>query len=214
MDPELNDIAEFVSDFDHGDSEPEHSDDTIYKRWHRKGFISIRPWLDAGRFVVDIGAINADTKAKISNTVAYVKAIDLATYLRSVTNNNAVDLYPAGGVGGNVQDNVTPESFVVYGGSHTKDHGPTSRIFKIHHWGIYDKATKTTSYDPTAFAWKIGLFKAGTTSSGAFIAKRDQILQADMIKIPRQEMHRIEYCVNLALVNYAATHPTSSLNPG
>lgn len=177
-----------------------HFEPDIYKRWHRKGFISIRPWSDAGRFVIDIGTIDPNTKAKISNDIAYVNALDLLTYLKAVRDGYGTKLYPIMSPD-KVPDRPSDESFVVYGGSDTAE-GPISRIFKIHHWAY--KAGDNYQYDNKAFAWKIGVFKANRTSEGAFIAIRSQSLSYNMIKVDRLEMAKIANMVELTMISNAA----------
>jgi hypothetical protein len=200
MSDEFSNIAEFISSLDDEPKPNENKtfENDLYKKWFRSksqsGFLAIRPWYEALKLKIDIGKTSSDGKL-LSSTAVFVDAIDLAAYLRSVSNGTATVNYPA-----NERTGLpTAEGFVSYGGA-TIEGKPVSRIFKSHYW------TSGDTYDETSFVWKCGHFAARKSDSGAFIPDMKQLIRADSIKVTRQDMCSISYLVDLALNSYTANN--------
>lgn len=157
----------------------------LYKRWHRRGFLTIKEIPDLP-LMVEIGSIDPKTKKSISVTSCYVAGYKLATYLQAISQGTGALLYPEYPKD---FDRKLPESFAVYGGGRSKE-GPISRIFKIHYWMKNDKPQLDR------FAWKCGHFTGKESDTGAFIADRSKPLSADLIMVPRQEMAEISFLLN------------------
>jgi len=157
----------------------------LYKRWHRRGFLTIKEIPDLP-LMVEIGSIDPKSKKAISTTSCYVAGYKLATYLKAVTTGNGRELYPKKE---NDTDHQYEESFATYGGGRTKE-GPISRIFKIHYWNSKGNVVADR------FAWKTGHFTGKENDTGAFIADRSKPLSADLIMVPRQEMAEISYLLD------------------
>jgi hypothetical protein len=166
-------------------------DAELFKKWfkagERQGFLSIRPWLSAGKFVVDVGEVGTDGKVK-GSTAVFVDAVKLSTFLQSVSNGSAPNLYPA--IKGQTP---SPESFVSFGGNKEKT---IARVFKIHYWN--------NGQDASAFVWKCGHFEGSPTSTGAVKPDTTKPLSVNLIRISRQEMAEIAYRIHVCLVGYAA----------
>lgn len=170
----------------------------LYKKWFKAagqaGFLSISPWNSAGKFTIDIGKVDPNGSAVLSNTKCYIDWVKLAAYLNSIVTGTAGTFYPSN------NDAPSPESLVVYGG---KTNPAVARVFKSHYWG----ATKDSkpSYDfSSAFVWKCGEFEGKVTDTGAITPIYDKPISANMIKVTRQEINEIAYRVNLYLSGYAA----------
>lgn len=172
----------------------------LYKKWFRSssqgGFLSIRPWWDAGKVSVDIGEIDGNGGLK-SHTNVWCGVVNLGLYLRAVYNGTAEELYPMNERAGA----PTPEGFVYYGGA-VHDGQPRSRILKVHHW-----VTGEGQYDPRSFVWKTGIFEGRQSKTGAFIPDMSKPISTNMIKVSRLEMAEIDYRVDLAIRAYAAQNP-------
>lgn len=178
--------------------EPEEQDygTDLYKKWFksgdRSGFLSLRPWLDAGKISVDIGELKG--KQLVSNTQVWANIVDLNTFLKSVAEGTAAKLYPA-----NTRQQVqTPEGFTYFGGGEM-DGKVVSRIIKIHHWQNGDD-----SYDTNGFAWKTGHFEGRKSGTGAIIPDMSKCLSMNMIKLTRQDMALAAMRLNLTLSGHAA----------
>lgn len=179
------------------DFEPEQKkkefEQPIYKEWFKTnsaaGFITITPWLTARKLVLDIGSVDPNSNKVTSNTQFYVNALDLHTYLQSVINGSAVEIYPKR------SQCPSPESFVAFGAS-----GTDSRVLKVHYWG----AGSDKDGDPNGFAWKVGLFGGKKSASGAVEPQWNDIKSRDQIRRSRLEMHRIAHAVNFSLIHFAA----------
>jgi len=170
----------------------------LFKHWFKAagnaGFMSITPWEAAGKFTIDIGKVNPGTDAVMSNTKCFVDGVLLNTYLRSIVNGKADLLYPKR------PQCPSNESLVVYGGSPAKKE---SRIFKVHHWG----AKADSAGSPSGFAWKCGLFGGKVSDTGAIEPDWNDRKSADMIRISRQQMHEIQYRLDVELRSWAARNP-------
>jgi hypothetical protein len=168
----------------------------LYKKWFKAGsnagFLSITPWLAAGKFTIDVGKVDPNGSAVLSNTKCYIDAVRLGTYLRAVVSGTGANLFPKR------QDCPSPESFVVYGGTAGAD--PKARVFKIHWWG----AKADSPGDEGGFAWKCGEFGGKVTDTGAITPLYDKPVSTDMIKVTRQEMAEIAYRIDLCLIGHAA----------
>lgn len=170
----------------------------LYKKFYRGraggGFLTLRPWMEAGKVSIDVGAVTAEGKLR-SSTVVWANLIDLAVYLRSVTTGVGARLYPVNARAGL----PTEEAFASYGGDAAK---AVARVLKIHHWesgpGVFNDG---------AFAWKTGHFKGKVTATGAIIPDMAAVLSRDMIQVSRTEMATISYRVDLAISAYAASTP-------
>lgn len=183
------------------DSAPQEDrqfEDDLYKKWFRtgskSGFLSVRPWFDAGKVSVDIGETGGDGLK--GNTLVWTNAIELATFLRAVVNGTAPSLYPRR------TGAPTPESYLYYGGG-SQDGKPISRILKINHWqtGSGDEA----KFDASSFVWKCGHFQARKSQQGAFIPDMSKPLSMNLIKVTRKEMAEISYRLDLALTAFVLT---------
>lgn len=182
-----------------GDGAPrDHRRDPIlYKKYFKsrsaEGFLTIKPWFEALKVSIDIGAVRNGQLA--SSTLAYMNAIELATYLQAVVNNNAERLYPSNERAGL----PTNEGLIVYGGGQA-DGKTVARIIKIHRWTTSDNQEG----DPNFFAWKAGSFVGRRTGTGAVTPDMSQPITQDLIKISRREMAEISYRLNLALSGHVA----------
>lgn len=169
----------------------------IYKKWFKAGsnagFLSITPWLKAGKFTIDIGAVDPNTNEVKSTTKCYPDALELLTFLSSVVNGSAVDIYPKRA------QCPSPESLIVYGGG-----GDLSRIFKVHYWN----AKPDDIGNASGFAWKCGLFGGKVSGTGAIEPDWSDKKSADMIRVTRLEMHEIFYTLDTELKAYAARNPS------
>jgi hypothetical protein len=96
----------------------------------------------------------------------------------------------------------TNEGFSHYGGANIEGQ-PVSRILKVHHW-----QQEKDKYDPSAFVWKCGHFKARKSSTGAFIPDMRAPISIHSIKVSRQEMNELALALSLALTNHAARTET------
>lgn len=144
----------------------------VYKLWHRSGFVSVSSDLLArtGKFAVSIGEIDPDSKKLKSSSDAYLEAYAFLGYLRAIANGTAAEIYPKR------EGLPTPESFIAYGGANSKE-GPISRVFKAH----------PKEGDDSRFAWKVGIFPARTTKTGAFVPAGD-LKQSNFVYVPRSEI--------------------------
>lgn len=192
MEDEMSD--EEYSEQQHPEEQDFGSD--LYKKWfkagERSGFLSLRPWLETGKISIDIGELKG--KQLVSNTQVWANVVDLAAYLKSVTEGTAKTLYPANAKAG-VQ---TDEGFTYYGGG-TMDGKIVSRILKVHYWQNRDEG-----YDSTAFAWKTGHFVGKKSATGAVIPDMSSCLSMDMIKLSRQDMAAANLRLQLTLAGHAA----------
>lgn len=169
---------------------------TLHKKYFKsakaEGFLTIRPWLEAGKFQIEVGEVV--DKALKSVSLAYVDAIELATYLKAVVSGHAEALYPP-----DPKNGVhTPESYVSYGGGNTPGGDVVARIVKIHHWVSNNNA------DSSAFAWKCGNFEGKRTTTGAVVPELTKPISQNIIRVTRQEMAIISYKADLALNGYLA----------
>jgi len=205
-------MSEFdFPDADEPDAQPlpakKNYEDDIYKKWFRtkskSGFLSIRGALNIGKVAIDIGETGSDSLK--SSTMVYANAVDLAVFLRAVTEGRGKDLFPKN------RDSPSPEGFTHYGGS-KNDGKVISRLFKIHHWQTGSGDNK--SFDSSAFVWKCGHFEGRETDSGAFVPDMSKALGANLIKVSRREMATISYRLDLAIQAFAARteDPFRSLN--
>lgn len=175
------------------DEEKDWGED-LYKKWFKAGgttgFLSLRPWWDAGKLSIDIGEVKEDG---VHHTNVWCSIINLGLYLKSVYDGTAPRLYPKNDRGGV----PTAEGFVYYGGAMT-DNGPVSRILKVHHY------PQGESFNENAFIWKTGIFKGRKSNTGAFIPDMSSPLSTNSIKVSRLEMAEIHYRTDLALNAYTA----------
>jgi hypothetical protein len=173
----------------------------LYKKWFKSpsasGFLSVKPLLGIGKFRIDIGATGSDATLK-SHTETFVDPILFAVYLRSISSGSGRSIYIA-----NPKMGVpTDEGVAFYGGGTGSDGKPISRIFKSHYWRKGD-----SEYDPSAFVFKCGHFRANKSSSGAFLPDMSTPLSTDSIKVTRVELAEISYRVDLCLNTYAHLNP-------
>lgn len=171
----------------------------IYKKWFKTssfgGFLSISPWLDGGKWTIDIGAVDSSSKPT-SNTKCFVDAVAFNTYLTEVVAGRGYGVYPKrAGL-------ASPESFISYGGSEVKGR-LISRVFKAHWWG----ASADNEGDQSAFVFKCGHFEGKRTDSGAITPDLSSALSTDMIKVTRVEFTEIAYRLDVQLRAYAARNP-------
>lgn len=183
---------------DTGVEKKEYNNVEVYKKWFKAGsnagFISVSAWWDAQKFTVDIGSVDPNSNAVKSSTKCFVDMVQLGVYLRSIVQNNAVELYPLR------SQCPSPESFVAFGGS-----GETSRVFKIHYWGAgKDKDGKSVVGNSGGFAWKCGHFVGKVGPQGQIEPVWNERKSADMIRVSRLEMHELSYRVDLALIHLSA----------
>lgn len=191
-----------MDDFEIPDIIPEQDiqgktfDDDLYKKWFKKdaqtGFLSIRPWLEAHKIVIDIGRASGEGGLQ-SNTVCFVDAYLLGTYLHAVVDGRAAKLYAK------YEKGMIPtdEGLTVFGGG-KKDGQPISRIFKSHHWQT------GKDFSAHAFVWKCGMFGAEIMKTGAYKPLLDQPLSTDSIQVTRKEIAEISYRLDQLLFGYAA----------
>lgn len=160
----------------------------VYKKWFRfgekQGFLSIKPWLEAGKFLIDIGEINS---GNLVSTPSYQDAVRLSVML---------DITADGRFGETYGD----DGYIAYGGGMVKGE-PVSRVFKVTHWVTNGKV------DLTAFAFKNGLFEAKKTAQNAFIPDMQKPKSISTIKISLEEVREMAKRVNLSLTNFAAQYP-------
>lgn len=184
-------LAELVED--EKPEQKEYNNEDLYKKWFRgkdqAGFLSIRPWPEARKFVVDIGKSDPNTNKLLSHTNAFLDGIMLAAYIKAVVNGRAAEVYPANGK----QGVATPEGLTVYGGS-----GSVSRVFKSSHWPL----GKDSGYDSSRFRWAIAHFEGTVTASGAIMPNMDKPLSMDFIQVTRRDMNEISYYLDLELANW------------
>lgn len=166
----------------------------IYKKWFKtkdkSGFLALRGWLEAGKISFDIGEIVGGTS---KNTLVWADAIEIAAFLRAVSNGTGKLAYPK------TRDIEVPEGLSVYGGGRHAGE-PISRILKITYW------KGGGQYDESAFVFKCGHFKARESSSGAFIPDMKSPLSMNQIKVTRAEIAQMSYRLDLALHSFAAQH--------
>jgi len=201
MEDSFDNIEQYMSNLD--DTQPaapsvQQYENDLYKKWFRSktqsGFLALRPWYKALKLKVDIGKTSSDGKL-ISSTNVFVDVVDLAAYLRSISNGTATLNFPS-----NERMGIpTSEGFVSYGGGMIEGK-PVSRIFKAHYWQSGE------SYDESSFVWKCGHFAARKSDSGAFIPDMKQMISMDSIKVTRQDVCSISYLVDLALNSYTANN--------
>jgi hypothetical protein len=201
MEDSFDNIEQYMSNLD--DTQPaansvQQYENDLYKKWFRSktqsGFLALRPWYKALKLKVDIGKTSSDGKL-ISSTNVFVDVVDLAAYLRSVSNGTATLNFPS-----NERMGIpTSEGFVSYGGGMIEGK-PVSRIFKAHYWQSGE------SYDESSFVWKCGHFAARKSDSGAFIPDMKQMISMDSIKVTRQDVCSISYLVDLALNSYTSNN--------
>lgn len=193
MDEEMSD--EYDDEHQTGTAEQDFGTD-LYKKWFksgdRSGFLSLRPWLDVGKIAVDIGELKG--KQLVSNTQVWANIVDLAAYLKAVTEGVAKTLYPANERGGV----PTAEGFTYYGGGRMEGK-VVSRILKIHYW-----ENKDETYDERGFAWKTGHFAGRESDTGAIIPDMKSCLSMNMIKMSRQDMAAANLRLQLTLAGHAA----------
>lgn len=187
-------LEQYDREIPQGDKE--YKDTTLYKKWSVFGdkgrFLTIRPWIEAAKVAVDIGELE---KGKfIGNSVVWADMLALGAYLNAVAAGRGEAIYranPKAGV-------PTPEGYSKYGGANIEGQS-VSRILKIHHW-----QQEKDKYDPSAFVWKCGHFKANVSRTGAYIPDMRAPISIHSIKVSRQEMNEIALAMQLALTNHAA----------
>lgn len=133
---------------------PNTSSETIFKRWHRTGFISIGYWAKANRITVEIGAMDDNGDLK-NATKCFLDAFKFLAYLRAETSNNLLHVYPK------YEESGPKGGFISFGGGNTRDHGLVSRVFKVTYW------QNGQEIDKSARAFKCGHFKGLPSSQGA-----------------------------------------------
>ncbi len=177
--------------------DPPKHDEELYKKWFRgrdqAGFLSIKPWWKGRKFMVDIGKSDPNSNKLISNTNAFIDAIQLASYVRAVVQGRADRVYPE-----NKKQGVpTPEGLTVYGGSAKEG---VSRVFKAH----YFPTGKDYAYDSASFRWGVAHYEGKVMGNGAIMPNMEKRLSLDTIKVTRQELEEINYYLELALHGHAA----------
>jgi len=201
MEDSFDNIEHYMSNLTDNNSASTNTqqyENDLYKKWFRSktqsGFLALRPWYKALKLKVDIGKTSSDGKL-LSSTNVFVDVVDLAAYLRSISNGTATLNFPS-----NERMGIpTSEGFVSYGGGMIEGK-PVSRIFKAHYWQSGE------SYDDSSFVWKCGHFAARKSDSGAFIPDMKQMISMDSIKVTRQDVCSISYLVDLALNSYTANN--------
>lgn len=157
----------------------------LYKKFFKAGasagFISIKPWLAAGRVSVDIGKLTSESKL-LSSTIVWVNAVELAVFLQAVVNRR-VDLYDG--------------SFSKYGGS-SKDGQVIARVLKIAPW---QKEVIKPDGSCKAWGWRTGHFQGTLTATGAIKPNLQEPISQDLIRVTDVEMAEIAYRLDLA--NYS-----------
>jgi hypothetical protein len=148
--------------------------ETLYKKWHKTGFISISYWSKADRIVIEIGSLESSGSLK-SATKCFVPAPQFLAYLRSEINDTLDVIYPG--------FNANGHSF--YGGGDTPT-GVVARVFKITHWMGKNQAVDTTSR-----AFKCGHFKGKRTDQGAVTPDYSQVISANSIKMTLADIAEI-----------------------
>jgi hypothetical protein len=202
---EGNERDEYEMSDDDNDNDVPTSEDfgpDLYKKWFktgdRSGFLSLRPWLEAGKIAIDIGELRNNTLT--SHTMVWANIVELAAYVRAVASGNGVALYPKY----EKQGRDTDEGFGYYGGSQMEGR-PVSRIIKVHHWVTdYDSEGNPIKWDSRNFAWKTGHFEGTITATGAFIPKASKPISTNMIQVARRDMGEIALRLDLTLLGHAA----------
>lgn len=158
-----------------------------FKAQNAEGFLTIKPWFEAHKLSIDIGAVSDGSLQ--SSTLVWVDWIELNVYLQAVLHNNAEVLFPAK----ENQGASTPEAFVSYGGSKSDDGTVVARVLKIHRWN---------EGDGSSFAWKTGAFEGRASRTNAVIPDMTKPISQNLIKITRLEMVEIACRVDLGLRSY------------
>jgi hypothetical protein len=147
--------------------------DSVYKRWHRSGFINIGYFAKGDKITVEIGSTDGDKGLK-SATKCFLPAAQFLAYLRAEVTNNLLYLYPQ-----------FPTKGDTYFGGNTGPTGIVSRVFKTAYWG------NANSPDPTARSFKCGHFVGTRSATEAITPDYKQPISTDMIKVDPREMAEI-----------------------
>lgn len=154
------------------------STETVFKKWHRTGFISVGYWAKADKVIIELGSMEEGGTLK-SATKCFIEAPRFLSYLRAEVNGTLSHLYP----------DYETKGFEVFGGTTNKD-GVISRVFKSTYW------TKGDKPDLTGRAFKCGQFKGTKSAQGAIMPIYKEKLSLDSMRISVEmlaEMYEILY---------------------
>lgn len=165
--------------------------ETLYKKWHKTGFISVAYWSKADRVIIEIGSLESDGSLK-SATKCFIPAAQFLAYLRSEINDTLDLIYP----------NFDSNGHAFYGGGDTPS-GVVARVFKIAYW----TSKNSNSPDKASRAFKCGHFKGKKTDQGAVTPDYSQVISANSIKMTLADIAEIFEILNKhVLVSLISSH--------
>lgn len=174
-----------MTDIDIPQVQHNNTSDSIYKRWHRSGFINIGFFAKAEKVTIEIGSTDGDKGLK-SATKCFVPAAQFIAYLYAEINGNLLELHPQ----------FADKGITYFGGGQTPDKGVISRVFKTSYWG----AKTGTTGDVSSRAFKCGHFEGNRTSTDAITPDYSKPLSQDMIKIGLAEIAEIYQIVHMTVL--------------
>jgi hypothetical protein len=156
--------------------------ETIYKKWHRTGFIAVGYWPSADKLTIEIGSLDTNQSLK-SATKCFIPVSQFVAYLRAEISGNLANIYPK----------YAESGLAFYGGGKT-DKGVVSRVFKSTVW------TSGGNTDPAGRAFKCGHFVGTRTEQGAVQPDYKQPLSADTIKMTLADLAEIFETIQLKVI--------------
>jgi hypothetical protein len=161
------------------------SSETIFKRWHRTGFISIGYWAKANRITIEIGALD-DNGILRNATKCFLEAPKFLAYLRAEITDNLFHVYPK------YEEPGKNGGFVSFGSRKTREHGDVSRVFKSTYW------LSGKEVDKSARAFKCGHFKGTPNAQGAVNPDYQQPISQNSMKISLEVLAEMYEAVSTA----------------
>jgi hypothetical protein len=171
---------------EHTSSVPSSEIVTVFKQWHRKGFISFGLWHAAKKVMVEIGSISGSNELT-GATKCYVPLPGFMAYLHA-------DIY---GLTDRLFPQFADKGMGWYGGGNNPTGpGVISRIVKIEPWW----KDFNNNLDPTSRTIKCGHYEGIRGSQGAIQPNRDKPqLSANQTKMTMAQMAELYYNLNRAI---------------
>ena len=161
----------------------------VYKKWHRRGFLSVKYWVKESKVQVEVGTIDPQTKKCTSSSQAYGDAYSFLSYLRAEINGNMNIVFP----------DFPNTQFQYFGGSIKPTGEVISRVFTSTYW----RSNRDSPADPTARAFSCGTYAGRKNAQGAFEPDYKSAIDFNRVKVSLAEMAELFERLNASVHAYA-----------
>lgn len=160
--------------------------ETVYKKWHKTGFISVGLWYEHKKVMVEVGRTDQNDQL-LSATKCYVPMNAFVSLLYADLHGLTDRIYPK----------FSTEGYSFYGGGPHQG-GFVSRVVKIEpHW----KAHKDAQPDTSARTIKCGHFEGTRTATKAIKPNRDKpAISSDQAKLDLADLSMIYHDLNTLII--------------